>query len=489
MGSLPDSKYIIQTDGYWFVEAHDVDSSKGHITVSAKGIANGLSSIPNDGADFGPDTYNPDYSGSGIPYTQTSGIQEAINYIDNQNGGSIHILDGKYDLTNAPFSTYTYSGIDYSFQIVLPSRTTNDDVLNISITCNTVTRGGVEGAQAFNLYSGGVTLYSTATPPSGTQGYIMGGPTVTAIGNGTPFTNINLHIDGLHFQTQYDGSLGGLDLLTTRSVVIGKIYIDTNATDEYPITISSSTGFAIQGSSSVAYVEFVSVVGYSTGINLIPSHIYFGKIMLDMCEKGIYIVTGSQYGTHVGLLDFQNTKWAIIMSTTDDVWLSFGMILQGDQNPSGGPYPYDYVSTINDTESGSGVHNVNAIVVSDLASNYVTPVYFAKDMSRFNITHMGRSPTPSLSSNPPASATAYQNTNPYDIIIYLPAYATASGTAGSVAVAIGSSSSPSTTFTQFVSGSTSSSSPDTIQIKVPAGWYYEVTTTGVTLATATVVAD
>ena len=43
---------------------------KPFITVSSKGIANGLSSIPNDGADFGPDT----------PGTETSGIQEAWNY-------------------------------------------------------------------------------------------------------------------------------------------------------------------------------------------------------------------------------------------------------------------------------------------------------------------------------------------------------------------------------------------------------------------------
>ena len=80
MGSLPDSKYIIQTDGYWFVEAHDVDPSKGYITVSAKGVINGLSNQPNDGADFGPDSYNPNYTGSGIPYTSTSGIQEAYEY-------------------------------------------------------------------------------------------------------------------------------------------------------------------------------------------------------------------------------------------------------------------------------------------------------------------------------------------------------------------------------------------------------------------------
>ncbi|MEM3829961.1 MAG: hypothetical protein QXP36_12240, partial [Conexivisphaerales archaeon] len=53
-----------------------------HITVSSKGIINGLSRIPNDGADFGPDTtYGTSLPGkTGPPYTQTSGIQEAWNY-------------------------------------------------------------------------------------------------------------------------------------------------------------------------------------------------------------------------------------------------------------------------------------------------------------------------------------------------------------------------------------------------------------------------
>ena len=101
MGSLPDSKYIIQTDGYWFVEAHDVDPSKGYITVSAKGIVNGLSNQPNDGADFGPDSYNPSYSGSGIPYTSTSGIQEGLDYVKAQNGGTLRIFTGVYTINTA----------------------------------------------------------------------------------------------------------------------------------------------------------------------------------------------------------------------------------------------------------------------------------------------------------------------------------------------------------------------------------------------------
>jgi len=55
---------------------------KSYITVSAKGISNGLSDTYNDGADFGPDTLYGTSSKDlyGPPYTQTTGIQEAWNY-------------------------------------------------------------------------------------------------------------------------------------------------------------------------------------------------------------------------------------------------------------------------------------------------------------------------------------------------------------------------------------------------------------------------
>ncbi|MEM0159789.1 MAG: hypothetical protein QW393_03450 [Candidatus Micrarchaeaceae archaeon] len=62
-------------------------SGKPYITVSAKGISNGLSNIPNDGADFGPDT----------PGTQTCGIQEACNYAYN-NGYAVHLTTGTFNI-------------------------------------------------------------------------------------------------------------------------------------------------------------------------------------------------------------------------------------------------------------------------------------------------------------------------------------------------------------------------------------------------------
>jgi len=53
-----------------------------YVTVSAKGIANGLSDIPNDGFDFGPDTMLGATSKDqyGPPYTYSYGILEAWNY-------------------------------------------------------------------------------------------------------------------------------------------------------------------------------------------------------------------------------------------------------------------------------------------------------------------------------------------------------------------------------------------------------------------------
>lgn len=52
-------------------------SGRPTVTVSSKGLANGLSALANDGADYGPDT----------PHTSTSGIQEAMN-----RGGMIRII-------------------------------------------------------------------------------------------------------------------------------------------------------------------------------------------------------------------------------------------------------------------------------------------------------------------------------------------------------------------------------------------------------------
>ena len=71
--------YIIQENGFWYV-AYKEKVKVPEVVVSAKGVVNGLSEEYNDGWDFGPDSYDPSNSAS-PPYSQTSGIQEGINYI------------------------------------------------------------------------------------------------------------------------------------------------------------------------------------------------------------------------------------------------------------------------------------------------------------------------------------------------------------------------------------------------------------------------
>ena len=97
--------------------------------------------------------------------------------------------------------------------------------------------------------------------------------------------------------------------------------------------------------------------------------------------------------------------------------------------------------------------------------------------------------TPSISANPPVSGTVYQNQNPYAIEIDLPVYATTAGTAGYVVIEKGQTDTPAAIANQYVSGDTSSTSTDIIRLRVPAGWYYEFTASGVTFGTASVFID
>ena len=97
-------------------------NGKPDITISAKGRSNGLSTKINDGADFGPDTTLNATSPNqiGAPYTQTSGIQETINYVQSfwqqyplginmSLFPEIYLLNGPY-VINDNTTIYIYNG-------------------------------------------------------------------------------------------------------------------------------------------------------------------------------------------------------------------------------------------------------------------------------------------------------------------------------------------------------------------------------------------
>ena len=83
------------------------------ITVSSRGISNGLSKVYNDGADFGSDTMlNATLPNQyGPPYTKTSGLLEAVNY-QQKNGGKIQMTAGRFVISSdAPLTQVTTSNL------------------------------------------------------------------------------------------------------------------------------------------------------------------------------------------------------------------------------------------------------------------------------------------------------------------------------------------------------------------------------------------
>ena len=145
--------YIIAEDGFYYV-AYKEKAKVPEIVVSAKGIANGLSEEYNDGWDFGPDSYSPT-STSAIPYTQSDGFGEALQYaISNPtmyssgSGGyfipEVHLLSGYFTISqpivlNVPYRimNLTLKGVDaMSPYISCAFNTTSSDKYPYAININ-----------------------------------------------------------------------------------------------------------------------------------------------------------------------------------------------------------------------------------------------------------------------------------------------------------------------------------------------------------------
>ena len=109
---------------------------KPFITVSAKGISNGLSNIPNDGADFGPDTTlgasSPNQTGP--PYTQTLGWQEAINYAETNGIGKIVSKPNRVYILSNP--VYFNPNGNYTFPLEIDGQNSTIKISSSTLALN-----------------------------------------------------------------------------------------------------------------------------------------------------------------------------------------------------------------------------------------------------------------------------------------------------------------------------------------------------------------
>ena len=492
------------------------------ITVSAKGIANGLSNIQNDGADFGPDSLQADGS-----LTQSYGLQEAGNYVI-PTGGKITLTTGY-------------------FYIDVPVVIASQHAIYLNGIRANITRGGVLGNSLGTILMPGSSYPTTSDPlitflntgSGNNDGYVdvgnfsiigyflVAGDTIPAVSAasspvGLQFGNTNINegngpvsknihdlkiIDCVSAYTTYSG--GGPSFYDNLQInACGYLGVVGNGQSNYPsinsydlsahygkLEIFSANGndvFRVNDGAggyapSILIDQLYTNIAANSVFNVVTTlpdvYIAIGKVNLaGAANDGSPLISLPLSGTltvHIGSMfqggsalirQYNNSSTAILSFSIANYYATNSTMIV----VSGGSLA-----------AGSFLNIANAI----LDSTTIIPTATAISGLVFTMQSVLPKPTPSLSVNPPVSATVYQNTNPFSIEIDLPVYATTAGTAGYVTLAKGTTDTPATIGNQYVSGATSATSVDIIRLRVPAGWYFSFTASGVTLGTATVFAD
>jgi len=454
--------YIIVENGFYYV-AYKEKVKVPEVVVSAKGVANGLSEEYNDGWDFGPDSYSPT-STSAIPYTETSGTQEAWNYAAAQGEQTI-VFSASHGIVT-PFQINTDILVPnptphgVSIRLVGQGRT-GGTILQFNSGCN---KGIDYGANFNGNFSGNVqienlalwantsTLTSLINVPSTTNGgYVSlrdvqyGGPVAPA------YTDAAIYISGVFFVSL----IGVSDEMGQGKNGITVINAEMCWMTDYRgagaiVTLQGNTYTFLSIKSATSIILQANIYTYITGN-------YAGGSTITCNDTNSIIVLSGYFG----------------LANITPVIISSGATVD--------------ILSLRDAILSASVTDLPFV------TNNGTLTYFDKKNVIFDSTDAESivfpTNSPTLSANPPASATVYQNTNPYDIEIDLPVYATTAGTAGYVTIAKGATSTPTAIGNQYVSGDTSDTSEQIIRLRVPANWYYEFTASGVTFGTASVFAD
>ena len=463
--------YIIVENGFYYV-AYKEKAKVPEVVVSAKGVANGLSEEYNDGWDFGPDSYDPT-STANPPYTQTTGTGEALQYaISNptmyNRGGywlpEVHILSGYFTITkpivlNVPYviMNLTVKGVDsMSPYIACAFNTTSSDEYPYAININSSDLSNITF----------IAIQWEHIQPVAPSGY-------------TPYGFVNFDFSSVNTD---QNTFIGFDLNVSNNGfanafnLLGFQQIRMYDFEDYGSACFFNAGDITfhGGYGDTIYVSGGSAISFS-GPEIAPNGdidyvAIFGTSAVDIGEYDAdqtFTIGTLFYGYGAGLGSFNRS-----------------LVIQ----PSSGTITINQVIVRDITASGLTSNESFSISVGatlNVGTWDIEGVYSDNEYVWTGIPYN----TPSLSANPPVSATVYQNTNPYAIEIDLPVYATTAGTAGYVTIAKGATSTPTAIGNQYVSGDTSDTSEQIIRLRVPANWYYEFTASGVTFGTASVFAD
>ena len=395
---------------------------KPFITVSAKGISNGLSNIPNDGADFGPDTTLNATSPSqtGPPYSSTLGINEAINY-----AGNLATSSRQYNV-QAAIPVYLNAGL-YFLQDEI-SMGTAPYISLVSLARRGAILIGAPGKNIINVSSNneislfGVYLFSGSVID-------INNPSLSAIVFNTDGETTQTTITMFECNFQYPFANGTFNINTVSQVHIIDTTVDTGGGNMGYIT--GGTGISefafIGGQIAGGYLQlntFNSINITDTFIqgSGIPDTTYNqnGGISVSKCN------TVKVDGFSVSNTPAPGTAFIkIINGLTDTIVVKNGY--QNNGNVTGQPL------IVFDTPSGGTAGYANSIVVDNIvfyegtgyvlySNNGATTPYLKYNnisgQNSFTLLPFNQS-IPSITPAVPASGTALQNTNPFAVNVYL----------------------------------------------------------------------
>ena len=507
-----DVQYVVQENGFWYVAGKE-KTKNPEIIVSSKGIANGLSEEYNDGYDFGPDSYDPTSTAS-IPYTQTTGINEAGIYAIANGIGRIVILGSYgnkfilntnvllyYDEVSNPTPPQPleivgigepYIQASTSFantpingnssypttMIVILNLPTLVTIKGLILDGNNTVEWGIAGTaneviveynKAINFTDTGINITSLDFSDAGTQ---IADKVIIRDNFCNNNAGSDINTEGMNeiitnnmcFSGNGASSQSNIIAETAVSVIITGNHC-ANAVS-HAITVESGSANSVENGKIVVSNNICESSGDGIVINTEGST----QVLTDIIVEGNIIrkTTGTNAISVEGTGTDKNVsiQGNIIADTsaTYEIYIGGGAVIENLNIHNNMIY--------NNTGSGTTRNPIYVTSGTTISGLKITENFIGAGEGQIVVpSGAGYNPSPTLSANPPASGTAYQNTNPYDIEIDLPVYASTSGTAGYVTIAKGSSSSSLTTIgNQFVNGSTSSTSVDIIRLRVPAGW-------------------
>ena len=482
-----DAGVMAHFDGVQNRVVYSSEINDGNVNVTSKGIINGLSVLPNDGkGGFGPDTT----SGATAPgqyggtYTETTGLQEAVNYgislspdSYHNPGVTIQLLRGDFYL-NTDLYVYDPGGNVNGISLKGSGRSVTYLIINAEDMNGIIPETGSPSPS----FSGeGITFEDLAIYLSSS----LSPNTVYSLVDLDNISGTKLNFINCKFNTS-----GNSGFSNTNILIHGGIYQSASgATSRLSFIGCVLNGANVYNDSSNNYATFIAC-DFNQGLNINVTTIY---------RAAYYFASMSFIGCNINAhIQLQGSRTIMMLVS--------GGNLAGEIYVTGG-YHFIYINSIvltnftGDTAyvSISSGATLSSLILEniytpgselDIVDNSGTINYFkftSANAAGSTLPIINVAISPSISANPPVSGTTYQNTNGYDIRLKIPVtYSPTTTAAATLATGISSTSTVTTSTKVSIPAGATSGEILTYDMVVPAGQYYELVVTNATIGTVEV---